>query len=135
MVIRLKYVKIIIILSLNVFILMYINKSLQNNQYVNALDNINNLLDNSPEFIATLKMELSKKYPAFIVSESLNNYKSYQLDATDLYVEIYSNLLQSNINVYIDCKDLAMYNLGCKIDNNYINKNTFTLDKAKKQLL
>ena len=97
-------------------------------------NNINNKLDNDQKFIDILKEEMNKKYPSYAINEGINSSKSYELEETDLYVEMYSDFLQANLNVYIDCKELQDYNLGCKIDDNYQNKNIFNLDKNKKTI-
>ena len=97
-------------------------------------NNINSILDNNSKFNEILTRELNKKYPSYMISEGINSSKIYELEETDLYVEMYSDFLQANLNVYIDCKDLQEYNLGCKVDDNYQDKNIFSLDKNKKTI-
>ena len=116
------------------YALLIINSSLIKSIPTFKESSINNILDNNSKFNEILTKELNKKYPSYMISEGINSSKIYELEETDLYVEMYSDFLQANLNVYIDCKDLQEYNLGCKVDDNYQDKNIFSLDKNKKTI-
>ena len=116
------------------YALLIINSSLIKSIPTFKESSINNILDNNSKFNEILTRELNKKYPSYMISEGINSSKIYELEETDLYVEMYSDFLQANLNVYIDCKDLQEYNLGCKVDDNYQDKNIFSLDKNKKTI-
>jgi peptidoglycan/xylan/chitin deacetylase (PgdA/CDA1 family) len=122
----------IMVLTIILYALLIFNSLIGRSIPTFSDNNINNILDNNSNFMELLKLEMNKKYPMYVVNEGINSSKNYELEETDLYVEMYSDFLKANLNVYIDCRNLQDYNLGCKIDDNYQDKNIYNLDKNKK---
>src|SRR5574344_2145196 len=128
-----KKIVLIMFLSIVIFCLSFMpQKATTNNVFETGKIEPFQILDNDPHFNNILEQEMLKKYPDFIVEDAIKTSKTYNVLDTDLYVEMYSNLLANYLGVYIDCKNLLNYNLGCQIDYNYQDKNIYTLDKNKK---
>lgn len=121
--------KMIIILLIFIISIVFYSYNVSSMEYEDNFEI--NLLDDD-YFKEILMIELNKKYPSFLVEELLNDTWNYDVLYNDVLVSSYSNILDEDIDIYIDCKELSSFNLGCIIDDNYQNKNIYKLDKDKK---